>query len=162
MTGAVTWQRAREWRDGALVIATLVPGAVMCFVWATVILSSLAGDNVKGEEYASVAIGLALGGLGLALCVAAAFVVARRTRLSRGRGFALAALVTLVWTVGVFALWGSGAVLLLAALPGVWALMVLTGFTIPVAVLGILGIVVVVVVRLVWRRTDDGKTPAGA
>ncbi|WP_314453113.1 hypothetical protein [uncultured Microbacterium sp.] len=147
MSASPTPRRLRAWGEGALLLASFIPWSVLCCVWAVVMFASLWGYSSKGEEWATVVIGLALAGTGVAFSVLAALALARRTRMPRGGAWVLVALVTLAWTVGVFALWGSSVYRHLPDLPWPFSLMVLTGFTVPVAVLGILGLIAVAALR---------------
>ncbi|MCW2166385.1 hypothetical protein B0I12_003557 [Microbacterium hydrothermale] len=138
---------ARRLLDGGLALAALVPFAVLGLIGAVVCLTSLAGTGSGGEEGKTLVLSLLLGAVSVAFCLLAAGASARGGRLSWPRALCLVAFVTILWTAATFGLWGTGALLLVADLPWAFSLMVVTGFTLPVAGLGILGLVVVGIVR---------------
>ena len=138
--------------------AALIPWAVLCCIWAFIFFASLWGTSVAGEEAFAVGFGVVLVVAAIGFCVLAGMAVARRTRFSRGGGFALAVLFAGLWTAAFLAWTISGGLRTLPPLPQPSALIVASGFTMPVAVLGILGLIAVAV----FRRSGNSRTAADA
>ncbi len=133
--------------SGATALAALIPWAVVSCIWAFIFFASLWGTSVDREEGFAVALGAALAVAAVGLCVLAGLAVARRTRLSRGGGIALAVLLTSSWTAAFLAWTISGGMRAVPSLPPPITLIVVSGFTVPVAALGILGLIVGAVAR---------------
>lgn len=144
--------RGQRVLSGATALAALIPWAVVSCIWAFIFFASLWGTSVDREEGFAVALGAALAVAAVGLCVLAGLAVARRTRLSRGGGIALAVLLTSSWTAAFLAWTISDGMRGVPSLPPPVTLIVASGFTVPVAALGILCLVVEAVVR---RRRDS-------
>lgn len=144
--------RGKRSVSGAMALAALVPWAVLSCIWAFSFFASLWGTSVAGEEAFAVAFGAVLVVAAIGFCVLAGLAVARRTRFSRGGGIALAVLLTSLWTAAFLAWTISGGLQTLPSLPQPVVLIVVSGFTVPAAALGILGL------RRV-RRTTAPRQP---
>ncbi len=147
------WGRAMS---GAAALFALVPWAVLSWMWGFILFMSLWGTSVRGEENVTAMIAAVLFFAALGFCVLAGLALAHRTRFSRGSGFVVALLVAIVWTGSVVAWMVHGGLSALPPLPTPIWLAVGTGFTVPVAAVGVLVMMVEAAVR---RRRNRLSSP---
>lgn len=126
----------------------IIPWAAFAAILGVACLTTLSGTSDEGEEGITVLFGLVLLAAAGGLCRAAGKALIRLSpRVTVGLGFLLAALIVALWVIG----WAMG-----SASPGegpppelpVWASTIaLTGFTVPVALVGLLAMLAVALLR---------------
>lgn len=136
-----------RWAGVATAFA-IIPWAAFAAILGMACLTTLSGTSNGGEEGITVVFGLVLIAAAGGLCRAAGKALTRLSpRVTVGLGFLLAALIVAVWVIG----WAMG-----SASPGegpppelpVWASTIaLTGFTLPVALVGLLAMLAVALLR---------------
>ena len=136
-----------RWAAIALASA-IIPWAAFAAVLGVACFTTLSGTSDEGEEGITVVFGLVLLAAAGGLCRAAGKALVRLSRrVTVGLGFTLAALIVAMWVIG----WSMGAApsrqSVSSELP-VWASMIVfTGFTLPMAFVGMLAVLSVALLR---------------
>jgi len=133
---------------GIATASAIIPWAAFAAILGVACFTTLSGTSDEGEEGITVVFGLLLLAAAGGLCRATGKALTRLSRrVTVGLGFMLAALIVSVWVIG----WSIGAASRGESPPSelpVWtSTIVLTGFTLPVALVGLLATLAVALLR---------------
>lgn len=130
-----------KWR-GVLASCGLVSLAVLSAVAGIVFTSSLSGSSNSGEEGYTVVAVVILFGISLGTLTLAGWTLSRTTRLVTAASYGFPYICAAAWIAGEVLFYMSGLMDLADALPSALSIAVVTGLTIPVFLLAVVGLLV--------------------